>query len=94
MYKLYSICFIFRCSFSVERKKVRIFQIQETKKLGVLKGKMITIIEFLALNRYFLIPNLEKLNFGKNRGHNQESKKIFRGINDQNDYQYWNPRFE
>ena len=75
MYKLYSICLIFRCSFSVERKKVRIFQIQETKKLGVLKGKMITIIEFLALNRYFLIPNLEKLNFGKNRGHNQGSEK-------------------
>ena len=91
MHKLCSICFIFRCSISVERKKVRIFQIQETKKLGVLKGKMNIIIEISDSSRCFLTPIMKKLNFGKKRGQIQgvrKKKKKNRGINDQNDYQY------
>ena len=58
------------------------------KKLGVLKGKMITKIGFSDSNTYFLIPNLKKLNFGKKGGFKGD-RKIFRGIIDQNDYQNW-----
>ena len=40
----------------------------DQKKLGALKGKMITIFGFSDTYSYFLIPNLKKLNFGKKRG--------------------------
>ena len=47
---------------------MRNFQIQETKKLGVLKRKMITKIEFSDSYTYFLIPNLKKIEFRKEKG--------------------------
>ena len=45
------------------------------KKIGDLKGKMITIIGFLGSSRCFLIPNMTKLSFGKKKGHNQGTEK-------------------
>ena len=46
------------------------------KKLGALKGNMITKIEISDSYSYFLIPNLKKLNFGKKGGFKGDQKKL------------------